>query len=84
MSKISIDENRCKGCLLCALACPKGIIARSERINKKGYKVAEVKEELMQNCTGCTSCALMCPDVAITVWRTSSKSASKEVNADAE
>jgi 2-oxoglutarate ferredoxin oxidoreductase subunit delta len=70
MSRIAIDEERCKGCLLCVEACPKGIIAASSRFNTKGYKVAEVPEADMDKCTGCAACANMCPDVAITVWRT--------------
>jgi 2-oxoglutarate ferredoxin oxidoreductase subunit delta len=70
MSRIVIDEQRCKGCLLCVEVCPKTIIAASSRINAQGYKVAEVPEADMEQCTGCASCAKMCPDVAIEVWRT--------------
>ena len=77
MSRIAIDEERCKGCLLCGQVCPKGLIVASSRINAKGYKVAEVLEADMEKCTGCASCAGMCPDVAIMVWRTV-KSQAKE------
>ena len=70
MSRIAIDEERCKGCLLCVTACPKAVIAPSSRFNTKGYKVAEVPGEAMDNCTGCAACANLCPDVAISVWRT--------------
>jgi len=77
MSRIVIDEQRCKGCLLCVEVCPKGIIAASSRFNAKGYKVAEVPEADMVKCTGCASCANICPDVAIKVWR-SVKSTAKE------
>jgi len=70
MSRIAIDEDRCKGCLLCVTACPKGNIVASSRINAKGYKVAEIPEANMEKCTGCAACASLCPDVAITVWRT--------------
>lgn len=69
MSRIVIDEDRCKGCLICTMVCPKGIIVQSGRFNAKGYKVAEVPEPDMAQCTGCASCALVCPDVAIAVWR---------------
>ncbi len=65
MSRIIICEDRCKGCLLCGTVCPKGIIAQSQRINRQGYKVAELTDQLA--CTGCSSCALICPDCAITV-----------------
>lgn len=70
MSRVIFDENRCKGCLLCALQCPKKIIVQSNRINHQGYKVAEVLE--MEKCIGCTSCARICPDCVITVIKSSS------------
>ena len=67
MAKIVVNEFYCKGCELCIKACPKGIIALSDRINGKGYHPAELMDE--SKCTGCCSCAIMCPDVAITVER---------------
>ena len=70
MSRIEINEERCKGCLLCTAACPEGILRRSGRINSQGYKVAEAAPELAATCTGCTACARVCPDLVITVWRT--------------
>lgn len=69
MSRISVNEERCKGCLLCTTVCPVQIIKQSERINAHGYKAAEVPAESMASCTGCASCAQICPDVAIEVWR---------------
>ena len=67
MSRIVIDEERCKGCLLCASMCPRGILAVSPRLNRQGYKVVAVAE--MDKCTACASCALICPDCAISVVR---------------
>lgn len=67
MAKVSFREDRCKGCGLCKLACPKKIITISDRINNQGYNVACVTEE--EACTGCTLCAEMCPDVVIEVWK---------------
>jgi 2-oxoglutarate ferredoxin oxidoreductase subunit delta len=69
MSRISIDEKCCKGCLLCASVCPGALIRQSSRINGQGYKVAEVPEESMAACLGCASCAMVCPDAAIRVWK---------------
>ena len=70
MSRIAIDEARCKGCQLCTTVCPEKIIRVSKRMNAQGYKVVEPDPDLAAKCTGCTACAQMCPDVAITVWRT--------------
>lgn len=68
MSKVTFNENRCKGCQLCTSVCPKNIVVMAtDRINKKGYHPATVLE--MEKCIGCTNCALICPDCVITVER---------------
>lgn len=67
MAKVEFRVERCKGCGLCAGACPKDIIALGSRINRAGYATAEISE--MDECTGCALCAEMCPDVAILVFR---------------
>lgn len=66
MIKISINEERCKGCGLCVRACPKQIVALSKTtLNSKGYYPAEVTD--MEACIGCASCARTCPDAVITI-----------------
>lgn len=68
MPRIIVKEETCKGCGLCANACPRKIIALSkDKINSKGYHPAQLAEP--EKCTGCASCAMMCPDVAIIVER---------------
>jgi 2-oxoglutarate ferredoxin oxidoreductase subunit delta len=63
---ISID--RCKGCEMCTVACPVGIIYMNGAIiNIKGYQPAAVSD--MEKCIGCGNCAVVCPDVAISVDR---------------
>ena len=63
---VTIDEMICKGCGLCARACPKKIIELSkEKINAKGYHPATVVRP--EECIACASCALTCPDVVIRV-----------------
>ncbi len=69
MSRVEFRDERCKGCLLCTLVCPKSIIRQSPRRNAQGYQVAEMVDEEREKCTGCASCALICPDIAITVYR---------------
>lgn len=65
---IVVDVERCKGCKLCAVACPLHIIRLTKKsVNKKGYSYAEQVVEGM--CTGCTCCAIVCPDGCISVYR---------------
>lgn len=66
MPKITVDENVCKGCGLCANACPLHIISLDTgRLNAKGYHPAWLAQP--EKCVGCAACATMCPDTAITV-----------------
>jgi 2-oxoglutarate ferredoxin oxidoreductase subunit delta len=64
---IRIDQERCKGCLLCIEFCQKKAIFLSDRLNPKGYFVASFDEN--RECTGCATCAVMCPEVAIEVFK---------------
>lgn len=63
--KIIIDTERCKGCGLCVIVCPKNSIIISKFSNKNGYFPAQTNNT---DCTGCAMCALICPDVAIEVF----------------
>ena len=66
MVKVTINELLCKGCGLCARACPKNVLILSRtKLNLKGYHPAEVVDQ--GACIGCTSCARTCPDVAIRI-----------------
>ncbi len=67
MAKLVIDVERCKGCELCTVVCPKGILELSKKMNKKGYLVIHVIDQ--EQCIGCGNCALMCPDSAIEVYK---------------
>jgi 2-oxoglutarate ferredoxin oxidoreductase subunit delta len=71
--RIEVQEDRCKGCLLCTTVCPKEILLQSERFNASGYKIVEVKSGESEECTGCAACAKICPDCAVTVFRTDTK-----------
>ena len=64
-TKITIDAKRCKGCLLCVQVCPKKILEKGEKVNKRGIQCVIVKTP--EDCIACGLCAVMCPDCAIEV-----------------
>ncbi len=68
MGKIKIDKERCKGCQLCIITCPKQAIRLAEDFNEKGYHFAIFDDQ--GNCTACTFCGRICPDMAIEVYKT--------------
>ncbi len=65
---IIIDENRCKGCAICTIVCPKDLICLVTYYSARGYRPATLIDP-NRECTGCLLCATICPDVAITVYR---------------
>jgi len=67
MAKIIVNENRCKGCLLCVVFCPKGLIKKSGKLNKGGVNYAQFEDS--GECVGCGFCALVCPDCCIEVFK---------------
>ena len=63
---VSFEQDLCKGCNLCVIACPVDILVLDEsKINAKGYHPADVTDN--DKCIACQNCALMCPDLVITV-----------------
>ena len=65
---IVVNEERCKGCSLCVVACPKDVIALTDRkVNVNGYSFAIAARP--DECIGCTACGIVCPDGCITVYR---------------
>ena len=65
--RISISKERCKGCELCIVVCPRQILSMSDDVNDRGVRFAECVEP--SRCTGCAACALVCPEPAIEVWK---------------
>lgn len=67
MGRIKIDRDKCKGCMLCVEFCPKKIIFKSKKLNKRGVYTVEIQN--LNECSGCAMCAIICPDVCIEVYR---------------
>ncbi|MCB9017261.1 MAG: 4Fe-4S binding protein [Paludibacteraceae bacterium] len=64
---IVVNEERCKGCQLCVVACPSKVIAMSKHVNSKGYNYAYMENK--DACIGCASCGIVCPDGCISVYK---------------
>lgn len=65
---IVVNTDRCKGCSLCVVACPKNVIALTAKaVNVHGYQYAEAVRP--DDCIGCASCGIVCPDGCISVYR---------------
>ena len=68
MAKIVINKEKCKGCFLCINFCPKKLIIKSKKLNKRGINYVEFLKE-KNTCLGCAMCALICPDSCIEVYK---------------
>ena len=65
-NRLTIDEGYCKGCLVCATACPKNILELDlSKVNAKGYNPIKCTD--IDKCIACAMCARICPDSVIKV-----------------
>ena len=64
-----VRKDVCKGCGLCVEACPFGLLAMAEEINREGYHPAAFLDN-DGKCTACGLCFKTCPDSALEVYRT--------------
>ncbi len=64
--KLDLDKNRCTGCEICSLACPKEAI-KTERLPKhQGEKARKAKVDVdLSKCNFCGICDILCPYGAI-------------------
>lgn len=83
MAKIKINQDRCKGCLLCVSFCPKGLVKKSAKLNQRGLNFVEFSRrdklskggippkagDVLTECSGCMQCAVICPDCCIEVYK---------------
>ena len=65
MAKLVIDFDRCKECGYCIKFCPKNVLAKGDKVNKKGYYPPVIGE----GCIACGTCSRVCPDTAISVYK---------------
>ena len=65
-NRVTFESSLCKGCLICAEACPPKILALDfSSVNAKGYNPIFCTD--MGKCTACAMCARICPDSVIKV-----------------
>ncbi|MFH0854933.1 MAG: 4Fe-4S dicluster domain-containing protein [Candidatus Omnitrophota bacterium] len=80
MPRITINKDKCKGCLLCVSACPQGLIIIDDELNLRGIKPVKFSPQANakaagapgkagKKCLGCAMCAVICPDCCIEVYR---------------
>ena len=63
---VVVNEEWCKGCVICVDVCPTKVLDMKEMLSKWEGSVAEVVA--VDKCIGCNLCELSCPDFAIEVF----------------
>ena len=66
--KLTLDKNRCVGCQICSLACPKEAIKVQKQPKIQGQKAKKAKIDVdLAKCNFCGICDITCPYGAIRV-----------------
>jgi 4Fe-4S ferredoxin len=66
--KLTLDKNRCVGCQICSLACPKEAIKTQKQSKIQGEKAKKAKLDVdLTKCNFCGICDVTCPYGAIKV-----------------
>ncbi|HVO37063.1 MAG TPA: 4Fe-4S dicluster domain-containing protein [Candidatus Acidoferrum sp.] len=66
--KLILDKNRCVGCQICSLACPKEAIKTEKQPKIAGEKARKAKVDVdLSKCNFCGICDILCPFGAVKV-----------------
>ncbi len=66
--KLDLDKNRCVGCQICSLSCPKEAIHVEKQAKTEGEKTKKPRIDIdMAKCNFCGICDVLCPFGAIRV-----------------
>jgi 2-oxoglutarate ferredoxin oxidoreductase subunit delta len=64
---LHIASDRCKGCELCVVACPKNVLELDQSVvNAPGHHPVRLTDPAA--CTSCALCARVCPDSVFSVY----------------
>jgi 4Fe-4S ferredoxin len=64
--KLTLDKNRCVGCQICTVACPKEAIKTQKQPKDPGEKARRAKVDIdLAKCNFCGICDVICPYGAI-------------------
>ncbi|MDR2634302.1 MAG: 4Fe-4S binding protein [Treponema sp.] len=73
--RVVIDQEVCKGCLLCVHFCPMNVLEAASRRNSTGTYPSQTAH--LEKCTACGNCFEVCPDLCITVYAREGEKASR-------
>lgn len=65
MNSVEVAFELCKECEFCIKFCPKKVLTKGDKLNKKGYY--SVVADKIDDCIACGICARVCPEAAIEV-----------------
>jgi 4Fe-4S ferredoxin len=66
--KLTLDKNRCVGCQICSLACPKEAIKTEKQPKIQGDKARKANVDIdLAKCNFCGVCDIICPYGALKV-----------------